>query len=1399
VLFTAVAISPAHADYSNTVASFNPIAYWRLNETAPPSPPLNLVTNYGSAGSAGNGVVVRACTKGQPGEVGKSILIANSGAGSQDVLGKVDVPFNAALNPSPPWTVEFWANPNRNDNTLCALSSMDCLLAGEGSRKGWLFYLDLNFGWEFRLGDTSGYLFSTACSSGLGAVTVGGWQHVVGTFDGTTAQIYVNGVLKASAVAPRPWTPNTEMPLMFGAFSLNAGGTYIDGPCFNDPTEVGAGIAGSRGFDGYLDEVAIYPSLLSASTIAAHYAAATTNAAGYDAQILASNPVGYWNCDEPAVTAPAPSTFPIAVNTGTIGSAANGTNYWGDLAAQSGPPYVGMGGAANKACFFDGDNGYIALGDAPGMHFSGNITMMAWVKPLGSINFFRNIIGHGWDGGYIETFLRIAQGDDGTFASDGTNNYEVGVSPDGTVVSYDANIAKFPIPPGDVGNWVFIAGTYDGAAWNLYRNGQLVAQTVTSQGALDVTNRWSIGSRSGPSPTTGTGSATLESEGLFFNGYIDEPAIFNTALTPANIATIYNAAQVPPVITRPVQVPPGSYKGSSPTFTVWADGNPTLHYAWTSNGIPVGGNVTNVTLNNLAAGNLTVAVVVTNVYGSATSSNFFTVVASKPLITQQPIPIKRFVGYPFQFSVAAAGTFPISYQWNTNNVPIPGATSPTYSGTVSAATAGSYSCTLTNEAGISNTISAPLIAVPVPAGYPAAVVASGPIAYYRLDETNGSTVCYDFINGINGIYSKTTLQVPGYSVLDPDTAASFSGLNSYVGSISGMAINFTGHTNFTLEAWVNAPAGQNDEATIIGKGIGAIFTTRTEQFSLDVAIGAYRFFTTRGDQVYEADAISGPNGTWQHIVGVYDDQGIIGPGTNMYIYVNGVLEGQNRGNPSGLNGTTSPVSIGSKRTGNDPNYDGTFEGTIDEVAVYSQPLDSTTIQTHYAAAYGPNTAPFINVQPSPLTNYNGLVVTFSVSAAGTQPLQYTWKRNNVALSDGPTANGSTIGGSSTERMTISSLSLLDAGSYSVGITNGINPGTKSISVPLVVLPTPTSPPAIPGLVLHLPFDNDLNDATGRGNNAVSIHTTTNPVTGGGYSSNMVAATFVTDGVLNQAFHYETDAINIGGGVSYGTNDYYATLGMRPDLQFSSNANFSVAYWIRLHPLGFQGGDLPAFTDAKGSSGGFGYAFATAYGYGTANPNPTTDPSGWLGCWDFTIFGAGGQNVGNGQTLYGSNLGTQPGIINDEQWHHLVYVFDRTAGSGMTYLDGVFNRGIKQNGNSLRNAGNIDSGLPATIGQDPTGLYGEIGSADIDDLGVWRKALTPVEAASIYVAAVSNKLSFVSAPITLTIQQSGGQVIVSFNCGTLQSAPDVTGPYTDVTSDSPLVVTPTTRQFYRVHL
>src|SRR5437870_8148703 len=127
-------------------------------------------------------------------------------------------------------------------------------------------------------------------------------------------------------------------------------------------------------------------------------------------------------------------------------------------------------------------------------------------------------------------------------------------------------------------------------------------------------------------------------------------------------------------------------------------------------------------------------------------------------------------------------------------------------------------------------------------------------------------------------------------------------------------------------------------------------------------------------------------------------------------------------------------------------------------------------------------------------------------------------------------------------LTLRPLAQEDAATYLVRITN-VNGILDSSSAMLTVLPPPTNSPDISGLVLHLPFDNNLTDATGRGNNGTAIHVTTT-------SSNVTSATFVS-GMFGSALHY----------VSTTTDSDYATLGVRPDLQFSSNVNFSVAYWI----------------------------------------------------------------------------------------------------------------------------------------------------------------------------------------------------------------------------------------------
>jgi hypothetical protein len=396
-------------------------------------------------------------------------------------------------------------------------------------------------------------------------------------------------------------------------------------------------------------------------------------------------------------------------------------------------------------------------------------------------------------------------------------------------------------------------------------------------------------------------------------------------------------------------------------------------------------------------------------------------------------------------------------------------------------------------------------------------------------------------------------------------------------------------------------------------------------------------------------------------------------------------------------------------------------------------------------------------------------------------------------------------GSSQERLEILPIAETDGGNYHVNISN-VNGSSNSVTVTLTVLTAPTSPPAIAGLVMHLPFNGSLQDVTGRGNNAAGIHINQNH---GVVSSNTLApgswpapAGYVPDGMPAGNKGLECSTTDIDG---FGTNfdNFYATLGaVRSDVQFGTNVSFSVAYWVR-SPLNYIYNDLPFFGTGVGST------FATpgivfAYTYATT----AVGAPGWPGGWAFSVLDTLRNGVGGRGDV---------GSINDRNWHHLVHVFDRENNAATTYLDGLKVPLHKQQGNALASAGSFDNNNWFTIGQDPTGLYNQAtdvgtgaippgaattASVDLDDLGVWKKALTPVEAASLFVAASTNGLSFTGAPITIKTKLSGGTIILSWPAGVLQSATNVTGPWNGVTGFSPLTVTPSNgppRTFYRVHL
>ncbi len=85
---------------------------------------------------------------------------------------------------------------------------------------------------------------------------------------------------------------------------------------------------------------------------------------------------------------------------------------------------------------------------------------------------------------------------------------------------------------------------------------------------------------------------------------------------------------------------------------------------------------------------------------------------SVPTITNHPVNVSVAVGQPASFSVTALGTPPLSYQWQKNNINIPGATSATYSIPQTALThAGSYRVIVSNNTGSTATSNAATLTV----------------------------------------------------------------------------------------------------------------------------------------------------------------------------------------------------------------------------------------------------------------------------------------------------------------------------------------------------------------------------------------------------------------------------------------------------------------------------------------------------------------------------------------------------------------------------------------------------------------------------------------------------------------------------------------------------------------
>jgi RHS repeat-associated protein len=230
--------------YSGVALSDSPVAYWRLEESSTSSAAADS-SGFGNAGSYNGGL-----TLSQSGPISTETDHAATFDGSS---GYVSAPNSTSLNqPTSAITLEAWIKPTDYVNEPVILKSYTSHTDPYYQYGLFQFYDEVRL--DLSLGDVR-YMFVST-----GGITTGVWNYIVATWDGSTVRFYVNGTAVGTGSASGTISTYST-PVTLGTYeNLRSSPYYFWG--------------------GKLDEAAIYPTALSAARIAAHYAAATSAAAG---------------------------------------------------------------------------------------------------------------------------------------------------------------------------------------------------------------------------------------------------------------------------------------------------------------------------------------------------------------------------------------------------------------------------------------------------------------------------------------------------------------------------------------------------------------------------------------------------------------------------------------------------------------------------------------------------------------------------------------------------------------------------------------------------------------------------------------------------------------------------------------------------------------------------------------------------------------------------------------------------------------------------------------------------------------------------------------------------------------------------------------------------------------
>ena len=492
---------------------------------------------------------------------------------------------------------------------------------------------------------------------------------------------------------------------------------------------------------------------------------------------------------------------------------------------------------------------------------------------------------------------------------------------------------------------------------------------------------------------------------------------------------------------------------------VVATGDPPLSYQWRKNGINILGETDSsysyTTTATTDSGSYDC--VVTNPAGSVTSNPaVITVIGIVPTITTQPVGGDLNVGDALSLFVTASGSTPLSYQWRKDGVPIGGATSATYTTTVTAPThAGTYECVVSNTWG-SDTSDPAIVTinaiVPFITSHPVGgainigdvlnleVSAGGtpPLSYqWRIDGYNipgatgtiytktvdalsdaGTYTCIVF-SAWGGVISNPAVVTVNASGWAPVVTTHPVGGSINIGDVLGLYVIASGVAPLSYQWQKNGVAIEGENASTYSKPVTSVLQS-----------GGYECLVSNpyGNDLSNTAAVSvnapiAPYITSHPVGGSID----IGNVLNLVVGAGGTgpLSYQWRQNGSNLSGATANSSTFTRTvisTSQSGNYD----------CVVSSPYGSVTSNVATVTVNPAGFPPTITGHPVGGSINVGDTLGVVVSASGTVPLSYQWRKSGVP-----------IGGATGSSYSFTTTTPFNSGSYDCVVSNPFGSVTSS--------------------------------------------------------------------------------------------------------------------------------------------------------------------------------------------------------------------------------------------------------------------------------------------------------------------------------------------------------------------